>query len=79
MKKNAYPISSLVKFHTKKFADPQNDKKKIKDSGTSNMKAKKFQSSQEERQIPLVSLSKTSHNFLKPHKMIRRKIENFET
>jgi hypothetical protein len=58
MKKIAYPISSLVKLHTKKFEDPQNDKKKIKDSGTSNMKTKNFQRSQEERQIPLVPLAK---------------------
>jgi hypothetical protein len=58
MKKNTYPISSLVKLHTNFFEDPQNDKKNIKNSRTSNMKAKNFQSSQEERQIPLVPLAK---------------------
>jgi hypothetical protein len=30
-----------VKFQTNKFEDPQNDKKKIKDSGTSKYKNKK--------------------------------------
>jgi hypothetical protein len=28
MKKGTYPISSLVKLHTKIIEDPQNDKKK---------------------------------------------------
>jgi hypothetical protein len=35
MKKGTYPISSLVKLHTTKFEDPQNDKKKIENSKTS--------------------------------------------
>jgi len=35
MKKGTYPISSLVKLHTKKFENRQNDKKKIEDSRTS--------------------------------------------
>jgi hypothetical protein len=51
----------------------------MKDSETSNMETKNFQSSQEERQIPLVPPCETSHNFLKTHKIIRRKIENFGT
>jgi hypothetical protein len=45
MKKGTYPISSLVKLHTKKFEGPQNDKKQIKDSETSkygNKKLSKF-------------------------------------
>jgi hypothetical protein len=37
------PISSLVKLHTNFFEDPQNDKKKIKDSETSKYKNKKTQ------------------------------------
>jgi hypothetical protein len=45
MKKGAYPISSLVKFYTKIFEDPQNDKKKLKILGIQNMKTKSFQSS----------------------------------
>jgi hypothetical protein len=40
MKKGTYPISSLVKLHTKKFEDSQNDKKKIKNSETSKYKNK---------------------------------------
>ncbi len=35
MKKGIYLISSLVKLHTMFFENPQNDKKKIKDSKTS--------------------------------------------
>jgi hypothetical protein len=41
MKKGTYPIYSLVNLHTKKFENPQNDKKKIKDSGTSKYEKKK--------------------------------------
>jgi hypothetical protein len=55
MKKGTYPISSLVKLHTKKFKDPQNGKKKIRDSRTSKYENIFFQNSQEERKIPPVS------------------------
>jgi len=41
MKKGTCPIYSLVNLHTKKFENPQNDKKKIKNSGTSKYKNKK--------------------------------------
>ncbi len=41
MKKGTYLISSLVKLHTKKFENPQNDKKIIKDFETFKVHEKK--------------------------------------
>jgi hypothetical protein len=45
MKKGTYPISSLVKLHTKKFEDPQMIRRKLKILEIQNMKIKNFQSS----------------------------------
>jgi len=60
MKKGIYPISSFVKLHTKKFEDPQNDKKKIRNSETSKYKNKNF--SERKANIPFLSPYETSHN-----------------
>jgi hypothetical protein len=49
VKKDTYPIPSLVKLHTIFLEDPQNDKKKIRDFGTSKYGNKNFPNSQEER------------------------------
>jgi len=42
MRKSTYPISSLVKLHTKKYEDLQNDKKTIKDFKISKYENKKL-------------------------------------
>jgi hypothetical protein len=72
MKKGTYLISSLVKLHTKKFENPQNDKKIIKDFETFKVHEKKSK-------YPSLPLQNFTQRFLKTHKMTRKKIESFKT
>jgi hypothetical protein len=51
MKKGTYLISSLLKTSRKKFEDTQNDKKEIKNFGTSKYQNKKPSKFPEEKQI----------------------------
>jgi len=63
-----------VKLHTKKFEDPQNDKKKIKDSKTSKYKNKKLSKFiRRKANTPSPPLRNFTQIFLKTHKMTRRK------
>jgi hypothetical protein len=68
-KKGTYPISSIVKLHTKKFEDPQNDKKKIKDSKTSKYKNKKISKfTRRKANTPSPPLQSFAQIFLRPTK-----------
>jgi hypothetical protein len=79
MKKGTYPIYSLVNLHTKKFENSQNDKKKIKDFGTSKYKNKKNSKfTRRKANTPSPRLQNFTQFFLKTHKMTRKQIENFE-
>jgi len=51
-KKSKYPISPLVKLHTKKLKTPKMTTKKLKTPEFQNLKTKNLQSSQKERHIP---------------------------
>jgi hypothetical protein len=80
MKKGTYLVSSLVKTSHKKVENPQNDKKKIKDSGTSKYENKTLSKfTRRKANTPFSPLRNFTQIFLKTHKMTRRKIENFET
>jgi hypothetical protein len=61
--------SLLVKISHKKFEDPQNDKKKIKDFRTSNTKTKDLQSFQKKRKYPISPLAKLHTKNSKTPKM----------
>jgi hypothetical protein len=56
-------ISSLVKLHTFFFEDPQNDKKKIKDTRTSKYENKKLSKFTTRKAHTPLSPCETSHNF----------------
>jgi hypothetical protein len=61
MKKGTCPISSLKKTSHKKFEDPQNDKKEIKDFETSKYQNKRPSKFPEENQVPYFLPCETSH------------------
>jgi hypothetical protein len=50
-----------MKLHPKKFEDPQNDKKKIEDFGTSKYQNKRPLKFPKEKQIPHLPPCETSH------------------
>jgi hypothetical protein len=58
MKKGTYPVSSFMKTSHKKFEDPQNDKKKIENFGTSKYQNKRPSKFPKEEQIPYLPLLK---------------------
>jgi hypothetical protein len=69
-----------VKLHAKKFEEPQNDKKKIKDPRISKYENKKLSKfTRRKANSPSSPLQNFTQIFLKTHKMTRRKIENFRT
>jgi hypothetical protein len=65
-----YPISPLVKLHTKKLKTGY-DKKQIEE----NRKTKNFQSSHEKKHIPHLLICETSHTKMKTPKMTRKKLK----
>jgi len=65
-----------VKLHTKKFEDPQNDKKNIKYSKTSKYENKKISKfTRRKANTPSPPLQSFAQIFLKTHKMTKRKID----
>jgi hypothetical protein len=73
MKKVHTPASSFVKTSHQKIEDPQNDKKKIENFGTSKYQNKRPLKFPKERKIPYFLPCETSPKNLKTPKMTRRK------
>jgi len=65
-----------VKLHTKKFEDPQNDKKKIKDFGTSKYQNKIPLKFSEKKKIPHLPPCEISHKKIKDPQSDKKKIKD---